>query len=67
MPVGIQVNDRDWFEKIDAETRAQFSFGTNNFDPGPKNLSRWLEAIVWLDLRPSDIWTPNALAGSRKR
>ena len=132
MPVGIQVNDRDWFEKIDAGTRAQFdyiladsmimgklpsgrdnrlwmvterlwtgermraviakciekgiaieiqaesafprpsflrlakemgakfSFGTNNFDPGPKNLSKWLEAIVWLDLGPSDIWTPPA-------
>ena len=37
---------------------AKFSFGTNNFDPGPKDLSKWLEAIVWLDLGPSDIWTP---------
>jgi multiple sugar transport system permease protein len=26
MPVGIQVNDRDWFEKIDAGTRAQFDY-----------------------------------------
>ena len=35
---------------------AKFSFGTNNFDPGPKDLAKWLEAIVWLDLRASDIW-----------
>lgn len=26
----------------------------------PKDLSKWLEAIVWLDLGPSDIWTPAA-------
>ena len=26
----------------------------------PKDLSKWLEAIVWLDLGPSDIWTPPA-------
>ena len=24
----------------------------------PKDLSRWLEAIVWLDLEASDIWSP---------
>lgn len=40
---------------------AKFSFGTNNFDPTPKNLSRWREAIVWLDLKGSDIWTPGCL------
>ena len=37
---------------------AKFSFGTNNFDARPKDLSRWLEAIVWLDLGPNDIWNP---------
>ncbi len=26
MPVGIQVNDRDWFRQIDAETRAKFDY-----------------------------------------
>ena len=26
----------------------------------PKDLSKWLEVIVWLDLGPSDIWTPTA-------
>lgn len=36
---------------------AKFSFGTNNFDPTPKNLSRWREAIVWLDLNGDDIWS----------
>lgn len=36
---------------------AKFSFGTNNFDPGPKDLSRWLEAIRWLDLGPGDMWS----------
>ena len=38
---------------------AKFSFGTNNFDPTPKDLSRWLEAITWLDLKASDIWMPS--------
>ena len=45
---------------------AKFSFGTNNFDPGPKDLSKWLEAIVWLDLGHSDIWTPQPVFLSRK-
>ncbi len=26
LPVGIQVNDRDWFRQIDAKTRAQFDY-----------------------------------------
>ena len=46
------------FLKLAKEMGAKFSFGTNNFDPGPKDLSRWLEAIVWLDLRPADLWSP---------
>ena len=49
---------RPSFLRLAKEMGAKFSFGTNNFDPGPKDLSRWLEAIVWLDLRPSDIWRP---------
>ena len=48
---------RPKFLKLAKEMGAKFSFGTNNFDPSPKDLSRWLEAIVWLDLKPSDIWT----------
>ena len=40
---------------------ARFSFGTNNFDSKPKDLARWLEAITWLDLQVSDIWTPACL------
>lgn len=40
---------------------AKFSFGTNNFDSKPKDLARWLEAITWLDLQASDIWTPACL------
>ena len=42
---------------------AKFSFGTNNFDPAPKDLTRWLDAITWLDLHGEDIWTPSCLAG----
>ena len=53
---------RPKFLKLAKEMGAKFSFGTNNFDPTPKNLSRWLEAITWLDLKASDIWTPAALA-----
>jgi predicted secreted protein len=49
---------RPAFLRLAKEMGAKFSFGTNNFDPGPKDLSKWLEAIVWLDLGPSDIWTP---------
>ena len=47
---------RPGFLKLAKEMGAKFSFGTNNFDPGPKDLSRWLEAIVWLDLGPEDVW-----------
>ena len=48
---------RPKFLKLAKAMGAKFSFGTNNFDPGPKDLSRWLEAIEWLDLGPADIWT----------
>ena len=44
------------FLRLAKEMGAKFSFGTNNFDARPKDLSRWLEAIVWLDLGPNDIW-----------
>ncbi|MBR4653721.1 MAG: hypothetical protein IKO72_10215 [Kiritimatiellae bacterium] len=37
---------------------AKFSFGTNNFNPAPKDLTRWLDAIMWLDLHGEDIWKP---------
>ena len=47
------------FLKLAKEMGAKFSFGTNNFDPTPKDLSRWLEVITWLDLHGSDIWTPS--------
>ena len=40
---------------------AKFSFGTNNFDGVPKDLTRWLDAIMWLDLKGEDIWTPACL------
>jgi hypothetical protein len=40
---------------------AKFSFGTNNFDDRPKDLSRWLEVITWLDLQAKDIWSPACL------
>ena len=52
---------RPSFLKLAKAMGAKFSFGTNNFDPTPKDLSRWLEAIVWLDLRPSDVWSPDCL------
>ena len=49
------------FLKLAKEMGAKFSFGTNNFDPTPKDLSRWLEAIVELDLQAKDIWTTSDL------
>ena len=49
---------RPKFLKLAKEMGAKFSFGTNNFDPTPKDLSRWLEAITWLDLGPSDVFVP---------
>ena len=58
---------RPKFLKLAKEMGAKFSFGTNNFDPTPKDLSRWLEAIVWLDLRAEDIWSPNCLKDPGKR
>lgn len=71
MPVGIQVNDRDWFRRIDAATRAKFDYILadtmimgklpNGRDRAPKDLTRWLDAIMWLDLHGEDIWTPECL------
>ena len=52
---------RPKFLRLAKEMGAKFSFGTNNFDLTPKDLSRWLEAITWLDLKGSDIWTPSDL------
>ena len=49
---------RPKFLRLAKEMGAKFSFGTNNFDARPKDLSRWLEAIVWLNLGPNDIWNP---------
>ncbi len=46
------------FLKLAKQMGAKFSFGTNNYDLAPKNLSRWLEAITWLDLTGDDIWQP---------
>ena len=44
------------FFKLAKKMGAKFSFGTNNFNPKPKDLSRWLEVIDWLDLTGDDIW-----------
>ena len=49
------------FLKLAKKMGAKFSFGTNNYDYAPKDLSRWLEAILWLDLHGEDIWTPACL------
>ena len=46
------------FLKLAKKMGAKFSFGTNNFNPKPKDLSRWLEVIDWLDLTGDDIWRP---------
>ena len=51
---------RPKFLRLAKAMGAKFSFGTNNFDARPKDLSRWLETIVWLDLGPNDIWNPSA-------
>ena len=48
------------FLKLAKKMGAKFSFGTNNFNPKPKDLSRWLEVIDWLDLTGDDIWRPPA-------
>ncbi len=47
------------FLKLAKAMGAKFSFGTNNFDPKPKDLSRWFEAITLLDLHAEDLWTPS--------
>ena len=49
---------RPKFLKMAKAMGAKFSFGTNNFDPTPKDLSRWLEAIEWLDMTADNVWTP---------
>ena len=63
-PTKVQAGSpfpRPKFLRLAKEMGAKFSFGTNNFAPAPKDLSRWLEAITWLDLKGSDIWTPSCL------
>ncbi len=54
---------RPKFLKMAKVMGAKFSFGTNNFDPTPKDLSRWLEAIEWLDMTADDVWEPSCLKG----
>ena len=49
------------FLRLAKSMGAKFSFGTNNFDPAPKDLTRWLDAITWLDLHGDDIWSPACL------
>lgn len=49
---------RPAFLRLAKKMGAKFSFGTNNYDYAPKDLSRWLEVITWLDLREDDIWKP---------
>ena len=58
---------RPKFLRLAKEMGAKFSFGTNNFDARPKDLSRWLEAIVWLDLGPNDIWSNEKKYVSRSK
>jgi len=49
------------FLRLAKSMGAKFSFGTNNFDAVPKDLTRWLDAIMWLDLKSEDIWNPSCL------
>ncbi len=44
------------FLKLAKSMGAKFSFGSNNFDDKAKDLSRWFEAIEFLDLRSGDLW-----------
>jgi len=46
------------FLKLAKQMGAKFSFGTNNFDDKPKDLTRWFEAIELLDLKPAELWSP---------
>lgn len=52
---------RPKFLRLAKQMGAKFSFGTNNFDDRPKDLTHWLDVITWLDLHGSDIWTPQDL------
>lgn len=44
------------FLKLAKQKGAKFSFGTNNHDDKPKDLTRWFEVIRELDLKPDDIY-----------
>lgn len=52
---------RPKFLRLAKAMGAKFSFGTNNFNLRPRDLTHWLDVITWLDLRASDIWTPACL------
>jgi hypothetical protein len=46
------------FLKLAKSMGATFSFGSNNFDDKTKDLSRWFEAIEFLDLQSADLPSP---------
>ena len=52
---------RPKFLRLAKQMGAKFSFGTNNFDDRPKDLTHWLDVITWIDLHGKDIWTPQDL------
>lgn len=52
---------RPKFLRLAKQMGAKFSFGTNNFDDRPKDLTHWLDVITWLDLHGEDIWKPGDL------
>ena len=51
----VDCIDGRWRAKRINETNADHD---GYFDPTPKDLSRWLEAIEWLDMTADDVWTP---------
>ncbi len=60
-------HDRLWtrerMEKLIAkaiEKRVAIEIQAESPYPRPKDLSRWLEVIVWLDLKGDDIWHPKS-------
>ena len=61
--VALEINassgyPRERFLRLAKEMGAKFSFGTNNFDDKPIDMSRCLEAIRKFDLGKDDLFVP---------
>jgi hypothetical protein len=70
--VALEINagsgyPRERFVRMAKRMGAKFSFGSNNFNDRPIDMSRCLEAIEKYDLSPNDMYVPEPISNRQKR